>query len=157
MADGHRQCIGGIFRFDHALKPRERSDHHLHLLFFGPAIADHADFDCQRRIFAQRDLSLGDGQQRDAAHMRQLQGRLNVLRIEDFFHRGRVGLMAFEHGSQSLGDRSQPLFQRRFDRGADHAVRENAVAAAVAFDDAPAGALGSAVDAQNTHERLARR
>ena len=59
--------------------------------------------------------------------------------------------MILQHGSQPLRDHSQPLLQRPLDGGADHAMSQNAVTAAVAFDHAPAGALGSAVDPQNTH------
>src|SRR5690348_17405170 len=64
--------------------------------------------------------------------------------------------MILQHGSQSFGDQREPLLQRLSRGGADHTMRQNAMLAAVAFDHAPAGALGSAIDPQNTHDVRAR-
>ena len=65
MTNRHCQRVGSVLGFDDSLKARECPDHHLHLLFFGPAVAHHADLDRERRILAQGNMGLCDGKQRD--------------------------------------------------------------------------------------------
>ena len=100
MTDRHGQRIGDILRFHVLFEPRQRAHHALHLVLFRAAITDHAVLHFERRIFSQRDARLGDGQQGDAAHVRQPQRGPDILRIEHFFYRGCVGPVLGQDAAQ---------------------------------------------------------
>src|SRR5262249_22607550 len=51
MADRHGERVGDIFGFELVFEPCQHTHHPFHLMLFGAAIADHAGFYFQRRIF----------------------------------------------------------------------------------------------------------
>ena len=89
MADRGGKSVRGIRRH------RSRyfqygSDHHLHLLLGGVAIAHHRRFYLHRAILVNLDILLSRRQQRDAARLAEFQGALDILRKENFFQADAV-------------------------------------------------------------------
>jgi hypothetical protein len=93
-------------------KPQQRLHHHLDLPFARLPIAHHAGLDFQRRIFAQFQPGLGDGQQGDPAHVRQFQSRADVGRIKHLLDGGGRGRMPPDHLAQPARDFMQARFER---------------------------------------------
>ncbi len=85
MTNRDSQGVACILGFDPCIEGEKRMYHHLDLLLFGSAIADYAGLYFERRVFANRKSGFGNGEEHNAARVRQLQGRLHILRVEDLF------------------------------------------------------------------------
>src|ERR1039457_3314062 len=125
--------------------------HQLHLLLLRAAITYHAGLDLQGRIFAQWNAGFRDRQEDDAAGVRKLEGRLDVLRVEHLLDRRGRGLMAADHFAKTARDLQQPDMQSVFRAGGDAAGAHETVCAAIALHQAVARVFDAAVDAQHPH------
>ena len=126
--------------------------HQLHLMLFGAAVADHAGFDFERRVLAERETGFGDSEQRHAARVRELERGLDILRVEDLFHRGGFRLMGARITSRRPArDDEQAGFERLFADWYGWNRPRHAMRTAIAFDHAVAGVFGAAIDAENAH------
>ena len=81
--------------------------------------------------------------------MAQLQRRGRIDVDEDLFDRRLVAVIGGADLADLLQQMQQPLGEGRLVVGRDDAVRDPAQAAALAFDDAPAGAAQAGIEPQD--------
>ena len=85
--------------------------HHLYLSLLCPAVPDDAHFDFERGVLAYAESGFRRKQQSYAPHMRQLQRRLCIDRVEYFFHGNGFRRESFDYSPQLSSNELEPLFQ----------------------------------------------
>ena len=76
----------------------------LHLLLLGASVADHRQFDGERRILGDFQSSGSGGQHGHAADLAELERRLHVKGIENSFDGDFIGLMFGDDGAELVKD-----------------------------------------------------
>ena len=124
--------------------PRDKvaMHHHLDLLFLGAAITGNTHLDCQRRILANRKMSLGSQQQNHTTNMRQLQCGFRIYRVRHFLHRHNIRSMRVKNAAQNspaiCASRMAKLIRNT---RTDHARIHQIVTSPIGFDQPIAGPL----------------
>ena len=93
----------------------------------------------------------GPGQQDHAAHVAEHEGAAGVDGVEEVLDGEDVGAEAGDERGDARVDEVQALGEAAARRRGEHALLEQAVAAAVGLDGAVAGAQGAGVDAEDDH------
>lgn len=95
MGDGECEAVGGIV-LGFLGKAEEGLNHFLHLRFFSGAPAGGGHFDRAGLVFIDRDTESCALRNHHATRMRENHHGLDVLRIEDAFDCGDIGMMRLD-------------------------------------------------------------
>lgn len=151
VADGHGDGIGGIERAEFRGEAKKRADHEGDLFLFRAAVADNAAFDGSGRIFADSEAGFGEDEQNGAAHLAQFEGGAGIFRGKCILDGGAFRLEAGDDLSQMPADVEEAGGHGLFRVGANGPGFKQSVDDAVGLDDAEAGDLRTAVDAEDAH------
>ena len=157
MADGDGERVSGVGGVGGEFEAKEASDHELNLLLGGEAVADDCGFDGQRRVFGYGLLRERGGKEGDPADLAELERGLGVCGEEDLFDGDDVGGVEFDEGSEfgeDLGEAFGGGVLLVEADGSGGAMDElSGAGVGIELDDAVAGELGAAVDAEDAHGR----
>src|SRR5688572_1612591 len=151
MTDGNGECVGRIMRCRRFREPEQQLDHLLHLVFLGPAIADDGALDLGGGVLDDLAPGLDGGKDRHPPCVAQLERAARVHRVKQTFDGNAVGAVCGEQRRQLAVNAGEPLRKRVACGGADRAACNQVVAPPVGLDATVAGALGTWVDAKNSH------
>ena len=78
VADGDGEGIGRIGRLGDLGEAEEAGNHELDLFFFCEAVPDDTGFNFERSVLGDGKFLAGSSEERDAAHLSQLESRFGV-------------------------------------------------------------------------------
>jgi len=107
MTDGDGERIGGVGGFGDLIELEETGDHLLDLMFFRFAVADNGGLDGERRVLGNFKAGGSRGQHGHSPNLPELEGRLNVHRIEDVFDGNAVGMVSGDEILECARDSGQ--------------------------------------------------
>jgi hypothetical protein len=151
--DGERVgCVSGLGGFGEI---EEAGYHELDLLFGGEAVADDGALDGEGGVLGYWEVAVGGCEHGDSADLAEFEGALGVGGEEDFFDGDDLGLPELEERGELYVDLEEADGGAIFFIEADGSGAEGTefwiAGRVVDFDDAVAGELCSAVDAEDPH------
>eukprot|EP01136_Pigoraptor_vietnamica_P025539 Opistho-1_new@79650 len=151
VADRHGKRVGsiGARNLDAGEQPR---DHRVNLSLFGSTRAHHRFLDQAGGIFADIEPRAGHRRDRDAAGVRELQGRLRVGVDEHLLDRSALWRMIGDQRGQHRVEMREPAWQRRPGIGLELAVGEVAEAIALSTNQPPAGGTKAGIETEKNHQ-----
>jgi hypothetical protein len=153
VADGDGERVGGIVAFELGLGHQD-FQHHVYLLLFAVADADHGLLDGVRRIFRDPQARPGRHQHGDAARLAELQRGGRILVDEGLLDSGLVRLVAVHHLGKPVMQLAEAGGKIHLAIGSDGAGSDETQRIAERFDDPPAGAPQARIDADDANRIL---
>ncbi len=148
MADGDGQGIGSVVAVIGGFW-QQHANHEFDLRFVAVAHAYHGLFDGVGRVFRDQQTGSGRYKHRDAAGLAELERCAGILVDKGVFNSRFIWPVAGQHLHQAVVQLAQPFGKAGLAIGLHRTRCHEAKAAALAFDDTPAGVAQAGIYAND--------